>query len=184
MLPGVTSGSGDLEGGHDIAISNKVYNSLKAFEVKAGAARLRLHDKEECVCIANCSNITFARIATNLLALDANTRLLVFKLIGSGALEQLNGCVSAGKVRLTSMRVLLSYWGVVIDGCADAMQEAVVFHATRRADPEDTTSALLECAVKIFKTTLSEFKDRSKFLVYVPRACRKAPKLGTSRRSD
>ena len=40
---------GDMEGGHDIHLPNRVFNSLKTFEVKHNAARFRIHDKDESV---------------------------------------------------------------------------------------------------------------------------------------
>ncbi len=43
----------------------------------------RLHDKKE--------------KATNELAMDGKTRLIVFKLVNSGMLESVSGCVSTGK---------------------------------------------------------------------------------------
>ena len=42
-----------------------------------------------------------------------------------------------------------------------------MFHALRHEDPEVPESPVLECAVKIFKTTLTEFKNRAKFLMSV-----------------
>ena len=77
--------------------------------------------------------------ATAEMSLDKNTRLVIFNLVNAGALEAMHGAISSGK-------------------------EAVVFHGTRLADPENPESQPLECAIKVFKTTLTEFKERQQFL--------------------
>jgi RIO kinase 3 len=71
--------------------------------------------------------------------LDEPTRLKLYKLVNNGVLEEVNGVVSMGK-------------------------EAVVFHAFRRLDPEDSTSPREEVALKIFKTTVTEFTNRQTYL--------------------
>jgi RIO kinase 3 len=71
--------------------------------------------------------------------LDPKTRLVLFRLVDSGVLEEVNGAISTGK-------------------------EAVVFHGTRKLDPADPESATEEVAVKVFKTMLTEFKQRQQFL--------------------
>ncbi|XP_057310078.1 serine/threonine-protein kinase RIO3-like [Hydractinia symbiolongicarpus] len=75
--------------------------------------------------------------ATHEKALDENTRLLIYKMVNSGVLQSINGIVSTGK-------------------------EAVVIHADGGEMEEKPLSK--ECALKVFKTTLSEFKTREKYI--------------------
>nr|CAI5822267.1 unnamed protein product [Callosobruchus analis] len=80
--------------------------------------------------------------ATAEFGMDEQTRLLLYKLINRQLLERVNGVVSIGK-------------------------EAVVLHAeTDPCCPDTTPDTALpkECAIKVFKTTLSEFKDRDKYI--------------------
>jgi RIO kinase 3 len=73
------------------------------------------------------------------MALDTNTRLILYKLVNGGVIDEVNGCLSTGK-------------------------ESVVFHGRYREDPANPESPSLECAIKVFKTTLTEFKNRQQFL--------------------
>ncbi|XP_003737755.1 serine/threonine-protein kinase RIO3 [Galendromus occidentalis] len=69
--------------------------------------------------------------------MDAATRLLIFKLINRDILEMLNGCISTGK-------------------------ESTVFHAQGGSTTEFNVPK--ECAIKVFKTTLNEFKNRAEYI--------------------
>ncbi|KAK3750340.1 hypothetical protein QZH41_010269 [Actinostola sp. cb2023] len=71
-------------------------------------------------------------------ALDPKTRLLLYKLVNNETLENINGCISTGK-------------------------EACVFHANggRRENGEVLPA---ECAIKVFKTTLNEFRTRERYI--------------------
>lgn len=77
--------------------------------------------------------------ATAEMGIDENTRLRLYKLINSQVLEQVNGIISTGK-------------------------EAVILHAD--SDPNYAGDLVLpkECAIKIFKTTLNEFKQRDRYI--------------------
>lgn len=75
--------------------------------------------------------------STQSLSLDPKTRLILFKLINCGMLSEVNGCISTGK-------------------------EASVFHAVGGSD--DRVDVPSECAIKVFKTTLNEFKTRDKYI--------------------
>merc|ERR1712130_489648 len=76
-------------------------------------------------------------------AVDPQTRLLLYKLVNGGVLDAINGVISTGK-------------------------EAVIMHADGGPGPERDTEVALnvpkECAVKVFKTTLNEFKTRDKYI--------------------
>ncbi|XP_055919000.1 serine/threonine-protein kinase RIO3 [Eupeodes corollae] len=78
-------------------------------------------------------------VATAEMGVDAPTRLLLYKLINNQILEQVNGIISTGK-------------------------EAVILHGS--PDPNYVGDLLLpkECAIKIFKTTLNEFKQRDRYI--------------------
>lgn len=77
--------------------------------------------------------------ATAEMGVDAPTRLLLYKLINNQILEQVNGIVSTGK-------------------------EAVILHGS--SDPNYDGDLIIpkECAIKIFKTTLNEFKQRDRYI--------------------
>lgn len=75
--------------------------------------------------------------ATSEMALDPKTRLLIFKMINNAVLEVVNGIVSSGK-------------------------EAVVFHAQGGELEDEPLPA--NCAVKVFKTTLTDFKTRERYI--------------------
>lgn len=76
-------------------------------------------------------------------AVDPKTRVLLFKLVNGGILDAVNGVISTGK-------------------------EAVIMHADGGPGPEEGPETPFnvpkECAVKVFKTTLNEFKTRDKYI--------------------
>ncbi|XP_053570958.1 serine/threonine-protein kinase RIO3 [Bombina bombina] len=109
--------------GMDLKLSNKVFNALKQHSISEQRKSAKLHDKKE--------------VSTAEKALDPKTRLLLYKMVNSGVLETINGCVSTGK-------------------------ESVVFHATGGSMDDQEVPA--ECALKVFKTTLNEFKNRDKYI--------------------
>jgi len=76
-------------------------------------------------------------------ALDPKTRIILYKLVNGGVLDAVNGVISTGK-------------------------EAVIMHADGgpgpQEGPEEPLNVPKECAVKVFKTTLNEFKTRDKYI--------------------
>ncbi|XP_047521498.1 serine/threonine-protein kinase RIO3 [Pieris napi] len=76
--------------------------------------------------------------ATAEMGLDEPTRLILFKLINNGLFEDINGVISTGK-------------------------ESVVLHANSDQSYPDMILPK-ECAIKVFKTTLNEFKTRDKYI--------------------
>ena len=76
-------------------------------------------------------------ISTQDLAVDEKTRITLFKLIDNGTLDEITGIVSTGK-------------------------EAVIAHAM--GGGHSNISIPEEVAIKIFKTTLIEFKSREKYI--------------------
>lgn len=77
--------------------------------------------------------------ATAEMGVDDKTRLLLYKLVNNQVLEQINGIISTGK-------------------------EAVILHATSDENYTGELSLPKECAIKIFKTTLNEFKQRDRYI--------------------
>jgi RIO kinase 3 len=108
-----------------VRIPTKVYNRLKAKASVSEKLRYRVREAKD--------------TSTSTLALDTKTRLILFKMVNSGLLDEIHGVISTGK-------------------------EAVIFHAVRKVDPEDPHSPQEDCAIKVFKTSLTEFKQRQQFL--------------------
>ncbi|PSN31013.1 Serine/threonine-protein kinase RIO3 [Blattella germanica] len=75
--------------------------------------------------------------ATAEMSVDPRTRLLLYRLVNQEILDRVNGILSTGK-------------------------EAVVLHADGGAGRDCIVPK--ECAIKIFKTTLNEFKSRDKYI--------------------
>lgn len=69
--------------------------------------------------------------------MDARTRLILYKLVNNGVLDSMSGSISTGK-------------------------ESVVFHAYGGELNGETLPK--ECAIKVYKTTLNEFKNRGKYV--------------------
>ncbi|XP_062488823.1 serine/threonine-protein kinase RIO3 isoform X2 [Pezoporus occidentalis] len=111
--------------GMDLKLSNQVFNALKQHAYSEERRSARLHEKKE--------------HSTAEKAVDPKTRLLMYKMINSGMLETITGCISTGK-------------------------ESVVFHAYGGESATEDKVIPPECAIKVFKTTLNEFKNRDKYI--------------------
>uniref|UniRef100_A0A914UVP1 Serine/threonine-protein kinase RIO3 n=1 Tax=Plectus sambesii TaxID=2011161 RepID=A0A914UVP1_9BILA len=109
----------------DIKLNNQVYNVLKKHSQTEQKRHQRVKDKEE--------------KATAEMSMDANTRLILFKMVNNGLLESVGGAIATGK-------------------------ESVVFHALGGEIQENGKVVPTECAIKVFKTVLSEFKNRSEYV--------------------
>ncbi|XP_045500462.1 serine/threonine-protein kinase RIO3 [Colias croceus] len=120
--PEVCTGDG---AGFDMKLPNHAFNQLKEHTRWNTARKHKMLDRKESQ-------------ATAEMGLDESTRLILFKLINNGLLEDINGVISTGK-------------------------ESVVLHAN--SDPSYPDMVLpKECAIKVFKTTLNEFKTRDKYI--------------------
>ncbi|XP_045451554.1 serine/threonine-protein kinase RIO3 [Melitaea cinxia] len=120
--PEVCTGDG---AGFDMKLSNSVFNHLKEHTRVNQARKHKMLDRK-------------ASQETAVLGLDEPTRLILYKLINKGMLEDINGVISTGK-------------------------ESVVLHANSdQSYPEMVLPK--ECAIKVFKTTLNEFKTRDKYI--------------------
>ncbi|XP_054479025.1 serine/threonine-protein kinase RIO3 [Anoplopoma fimbria] len=109
--------------GMDLKLSNQVFNSLKQHCYSEQKRSARLHDKKE--------------HSTAEQAVDPRTRLLMYKMVNAGVLENINGCISTGK-------------------------ESVVFHADGGSLEEQPVPD--EVVLKVYKTTLNEFKNRDRYI--------------------
>lgn len=78
-------------------------------------------------------------IKTAEMGMDEKTRLILYKLINQGILDVVDGVVSTGK-------------------------EAVILHADTQQGNEDYPDLPKEVAIKIFSTTLNEFKQRDRYI--------------------
>ncbi|XP_013878072.1 serine/threonine-protein kinase RIO3 [Austrofundulus limnaeus] len=109
--------------GMDLKLSNQVFNSLKQHCYSEQRRSARLHEKKE--------------HSTAEQAVDPRTRLMMYKMVNAGVLENINGCISTGK-------------------------ESVVFHADGGSLEEQPVPD--EVVLKVFKTTLNEFKNRDRYI--------------------
>ncbi|XP_065835253.1 serine/threonine-protein kinase RIO3-like [Oscarella lobularis] len=109
----------------DFCFSNRVYTALKRHSIKEEKQAQRVFDKKD--------------RSTHNLSLDPQTRLILFKLVSSDTLSNVNGCLATGK-------------------------ESSVYHAFGGRGKEGECPVPRECAVKVFKTTLNEFKSRDKYI--------------------
>ncbi|KAM9331634.1 serine/threonine-protein kinase RIO3 [Pholidichthys leucotaenia] len=107
----------------DLKLSNQVFNSLKQHCHSEQRRSARLHEKKE--------------HSTTEQAVDSRTRLLMYKMVNAGVLENINGCISSGK-------------------------ESVVFHADGGSMEDQPVPD--EVVLKVFKTTLNEFKNRDRYI--------------------
>jgi len=116
-------------------ISNPVFNSLKSHSQRDESRRVDYKGGKE-------------DRSTHEQVLDPRTRIMLLKLLNTNFLKEMHGSVSTGK-------------------------EANVYHGIRGdfVGSEDgitisrfEESKGSECAIKIFRTTLNEFKDRAKYL--------------------
>lgn len=114
---------GDFEN-QSVKLSNPVFNSMMLHAERSESRFIR-------------KNFGKSEKATREQVLDPKTRMLLFKMLNSGVLAEVNGSISTGK-------------------------ESVVYHAVA-GDAEGSVPGT-EYAVKIFKTTLNEFKARAKYV--------------------
>lgn len=113
--------------GFDMKLSNSVFNRLKNFSAKSNTKKTsKANDRKE-------------NVATTAMGLDQHSRMILYKLVENGILNEVNGIVSTGK-------------------------EAIVLHAD--CDPAYVGDLILpsECAIKVFSTTLNEYKQRDRYI--------------------
>jgi len=118
--PEFDTGDGDAIA---MRLPNAVYNDLKVHSHKEQKISAKVRDKVD--------------KSTAEMALDTRTRLMLYKLVNSGAVAEVHGTISTGKE------------SVVIYAKGGSMKD--------RAVPP-------ECAIKVFKTSLNEFKRREEYM--------------------
>jgi RIO kinase 1 len=124
FLAGIPGGSMD---GKSIKIPTRAFNALKDYARRSESARIRVKNHAE-------DQETHEQV------MDKRTRLMLYRLLNSGVLKEINGVISTGK-------------------------ESNVYHATlTREGPGGEELEPIEVAIKVFKTTLSEFKNRTEYM--------------------
>lgn len=88
---------------------------------------------------SNKANDRRENVATAAMGLDNQSIIALFKMVNNQILEQVNGIVSTGK-------------------------EAIILHADCDPSYEGDLDLPKEVAIKIFKTTLNEFKQRDRYI--------------------
>lgn len=111
--------------GFDMKLPNNVFNRLRTYSQKAKRSN-KANDRRE-------------NVATAGMGLDAQTLLVLYKMVNNQMLEHVNGVVSTGK-------------------------EAIILHADCDPSYEGDLCLPKEVAIKIFKTTLNEFKQRDRYI--------------------
>ncbi|XP_030569052.1 serine/threonine-protein kinase RIO3 [Drosophila novamexicana] len=92
------------------------------------------------------------KVATAEMGVDAATRLLLYKLINNQILEQINGIISTGKE------------AVILHANSDASYTGTNEHGHGNGVLMPAELLPKECAIKVFKTTLNEFKQRDRYI--------------------
>ena len=115
---------------------------MKKFSIKDGRRRAgRIKDKIE--------------KSTAEQAVDPQTKLILFKFINNGILENVNGVISTGKEA-----VILHAEG----GPGPEPEQAVNSKGGHLEQEVEPMNVPKECVVKVFKTTLNEFKNREIYI--------------------
>lgn len=116
------------------AISHAVRNSVNAMQHLEAHKRTMHTDRND--------------RATSEQVLDPRTRLILFKMLSTGFLEKLDGCLSTGKEANV-------YYAV-------AGKQQQQLQKSENAPPEGVV--VTEYAIKIYKTSILVFKDRDKYV--------------------
>lgn len=101
--------------------------------------------------------------ATSEQVLDPRTRLILFKLLSRGFFEQIDGCLSTGK----EANVYYAKAGKPQPQQEQQQKGSTAVVATATDDEPsstNTTAAITEYAIKIYKTSILVFKDRDKYV--------------------
>jgi RIO kinase 1 len=107
--------------------------------------------------------------ATSEQCMDPRTRLLLFRLLSSGFLELIDGCLSTGKEANVYYAKAGRCQTKVNQTCSSKIPEAITSkpdknrHKSGPAIPE-SSSSIVEYAIKIYKTSILVFKDRDKYV--------------------
>lgn len=118
----------------NLKISHAVHNSVQKMQHMETTKRTLTTDRNDRATTEQC--------------LDPRTRLILFKLISRGFLEQIDGCLSTGKEANV-------YYAKAGKAAAASMQNS-----------KEASAAMVttEFAIKIYKTSILVFKDRDKYV--------------------
>ncbi|XP_078484943.1 serine/threonine-protein kinase RIO3-like [Ciona intestinalis] len=130
--------TGDARG-MDLQLSNKIYNSLKKHAYSEQRRGQRLHETKEHYTAEH--------------AVDERTRLLLHRLVDRGIVAGVNGVISIGKEAVV----------VHVDG-GDVAAADLVPLVNENNNDISCKQIPKECAIKIYKTTLNEFRCRDKYI--------------------
>lgn len=127
--------SGDARG-MDLQLTNKIYNSLKQHAYSEQRRSQRIHEPKEHYTTEH--------------AVDEKTRLILYRLVNHGILASVNGVISVGKE------------SVVIH--ADGGDAGLLEENQPAIELLKDAKVPKECAIKVYKTTLNEFRTRDKYI--------------------
>lgn len=96
--------------------------------------------------------------ATATFGVDVYTRTLMYKMVGIGFLQRVNGVISIGKIfRKVCFFMIVFYFLIG--------KEAVIIQADCNPNFPNVKEPLpSECVLKVLKTTLAEFKRRDEYI--------------------
>ena len=93
--------------------------------------------------------------------MDPRTRMILFKLLNRGFIQEINGCISTGRLKEQHFKQHFQNHNL-------AGKEANVYHCTGRGGEdgkdEEEDSLPHHRAIKIYKTSILVFKDRDKYV--------------------
>lgn len=148
----------------DSKIPTPVFNSLKEHSRRTTNAAARRKEMGE-------------DAATHEQVLDKRTRVMLHKLVSSGVLAEMNGCIATGKESCVYHAVLVAQANAPAetDAAPEAAASAAPASATAvsapapvkpaaAASPEEPEERKVDVVVKIMRTTLSEFKNRTSYM--------------------
>lgn len=138
----ISDNSGDGEG-MDLKLPNDVYNRLKVHTNAMNKRHNRVHEKKE--------------HSTAIQAVDMDTQLILFQMVNSGVIDDVHGIVSTGKESV----VLSSAAG---ENLADYLDNKPTKRNNKLLNGNDEVCPTV-CAIKVFKTTLTDFKERKMYVI-------------------
>lgn len=133
--------TGDARG-MDLQLSNKIYNSLRKHASTEERRSQRLHENKE--------------HSTAEHAVDEKTRLILHRMIDKGVLDSVSGVISIGKEAVV----------LHVEGGDIANLDAEFVSNSSKPDnfSHPIRSIPRECAVKIYKTHMTEFRQRDRYI--------------------
>uniref|UniRef100_A0A915DN59 Uncharacterized protein n=1 Tax=Ditylenchus dipsaci TaxID=166011 RepID=A0A915DN59_9BILA len=142
--------SGDVVGGR---LSAKVLNDLKACSKAESKRQVRLKDKEE-------------KASNNSSSVDAVTRLILFKWINNGEIDRIEEVIAVGKE--SAVLHAVSDCGLAINQQKDDANKCDADFTVAKIKTETASSSAaskpVHYAIKVYKTTLTGFKNRSEYV--------------------